>query len=64
MTEPSQPPRLRRGTRLHRETNGDWTLFGDQDVEDLSSVPPIVPRDWADVPEGAPPAEPDGGGAE
>lgn len=57
MTEPSQPPRLRRGTRLHRETNGDWTLFGDQDVEDLSSLPPIV--DWTEVTEGGAPVEHD-----
>lgn len=62
MTEPSQPPRLRRGTRLHRETNGDWTLFGDQDVEDLSSLPPIV--DWAESTEDGRPIEPDGPDAE
>jgi hypothetical protein len=42
MEEPARPPRLRRGTHLHRETNGSYTLVGGEEVEDLSVLPPIM----------------------
>jgi hypothetical protein len=52
MTEqsrPGQPPMVRRGTRLHRETDGSWTLYGEEDVEDLPSLLPIMdPADPAE----------------